>query len=225
MFLTYYSYPAQRLFRVYNPEKDAFTTEDKVDANISSFYIRGKGYENTDEDLKRYYTDLKEASKELRDHQFFDKWKQGFDYVNPFKMQSGEWMYRTHNKNVITFFNMQYSIFKNKDVYNALQPITRIEEVWSSKCFNAGLYYSIKTDHPIQSYGHDFVMFYPSRLASPKFQMPIKPGKQVKVKDLKEYGYYSPLESSDFEAGKVNSILYIIHFIYNYFLFIILLIY
>lgn len=186
MYITYFRYDGG-YFRVYDGK--TFTTIQKRPDNTNAFYVWGK-YEQTDDDLKKYYDDLKDEVEQFKNTSIFKNktFKQSFNYLDGFKRKNGIVDYASHHYNVIRFFKL----FRNKKLYDTLTSVSKIEDKWSRKCHNAGLYYTCITDKPITSYGYDFRNFYASQLASTAFKFPIKEGKEIKINDLSniKYGYY-----------------------------------
>jgi hypothetical protein len=156
---------------------------------VSAFYMYGKDYEANDKDLVRYSQDLFKSNEEYKTYHKFKGYKQRFDYFEPFKMQNGNYLYRTHDSNIINFFKL----LTNKVIYNSFEKISKVEESWMEKTYNGGLQYSVKGE--FQSYGYDFSNQYGSIMASKQFKIPRKQGKEYKLEnipevDLIEYGFY-----------------------------------
>ena len=74
---------------------------------------------------------------------------------------------------------------EGKNIWNKLknQPIQKIEAQYIEDCFNGGITKLFvepnSEDDYYECYGYDFTCFYPSMLASEKFHIPIKEGKEI----------------------------------------------
>jgi hypothetical protein len=169
---------------------------DYLPKTNSSFYMSGKKYEGNDKDLIRYSEDLYKSNEELKSYHKFQGFKQRFDYIQPFKMRDGKFLYRTHDNNIERFFKL----FTNKELYDTLKPITKTEANHMTKTYNAGLQFSVKGQY--ESYGYDFSNHYGSILASKQLKIPTKQGKEYKLDvlpsiDMIQFGYYKVLITSD----------------------------
>ena len=150
IYITYYK-TLYKQYRTYNSETKEFITMNFLPTKtVSSFYMFGK-YEANDEDLVRYSEDLYKSTEQLKTYHKFKGYKQRFDYIEPFKMRDGKYMYKNHDSNIIKFFKLLAS----ETLLNTLEPITKIEAKWMKKTYNAGLQYLFKKGQ-FQSYGYDF---------------------------------------------------------------------
>ena len=158
-------------FRAWNSKKEICYNIITLPNDISNFYL-SKGYDPTDEDLKRYGQDLYLASEELKTTKLIS-----FDYIEPLNAKNGKIYSRSHFSNIETVFKM---LSKNK--YEHHEPISNTEYNWFERCYNAGLQY---TDvGTFDCYGYDFKNYYGSILASKDFKIPNKEGRERKLNKL-----------------------------------------
>ena len=158
-------------FRAWNSKTETCYNIMTLPKHISNFNL-SKGYEPTDEDLKRYGQDLYLASEELKTSKLIT-----FDYIKPFITKDGTVCPRTHFSNIETIFKML-----SKGKYEHHIPISSIEYTWFEACYNAGLQYTdIGT---FDCYGYDFKNYYGSILASKDFKIPNREGRQYRLNKL-----------------------------------------
>ena len=139
-----------------------------------------KGYDANDDGLKKYANDIVNFCEELSDENNKKKGMITIDYLACYSDNVA--VQRTFKR----FCKRKYESLK-------LDTITYLEDKWSNKCYNAGLFYCDK-EGDYDSYGYDFKSFYPSLLASSTLLMPIKIGQEVILKELPEklqVGYYN----------------------------------
>jgi hypothetical protein len=163
---------------------------------MSKFYL-SKKYQKTDENLSIYADELILNSDELTKHYKYKKTP--FNYIQAFKMRDGNPFYKTHSYNIERFWIMNSDDAIIKEFKN--NKIGRIEAYWMKQTYNAGLIYSTKGE--FNSHGYDKSNFYGSILASDKFMIPIKEGKECILKTLPltkiKYGFYRVLIVSNDE--------------------------
>ena len=130
-----------------------------------------KGYDQTEESLRKYKADLIKWSDELKSNDFFK-----FDYLSC----------TSHFGATEIIFN----ILKKCDI-KTHDKICIKEHKWIEKCHNGGLTFCNKGEH--QSYGYDFKAFYPSIQCDSKLLIPTKEGKESileKLPDKLQLGFY-----------------------------------
>ncbi len=172
---------SQNVFRVFDGAE--LKTLIFLPLSSNNFYMT-KGYEATDEDLIRYYRDIKVASDEL----YRSDELREFNYLKEYPMQDGNMYYRSHCSNIKSIFKM-----KARTDYKNHETIDCVEDSWFEKSHNGALMFCELGEH--QSYGYDFNMFYPRILGDKKFtdlkfKIPTKRGKETILSDL-------PLEVKD----------------------------
>jgi hypothetical protein len=173
---------SQNIFRIYDGTQ--FETCNFLPMSSNVFYMT-KSYKATDEELVRYYHDIKIASDELRNSDEL----RGFNYLQEFEMQDGNMYYRSHTSNIKTIFNL-----KAQTNHKQHEEIDCVEDEWYEKCHNGGLVFLKPGEH--QSYSYDFNMFYPRLLGDKRFsdfQIPTKRGKETVLTELPatlKYGFY-----------------------------------
>ena len=139
-----------------------------------------KGYDANDDGLKKYANDIINFCEELSDENNKKKGIIPIDYLAYYSDNLA--VERTFKR----FCKRKYESLK-------LDTITYLEDKWSNKCYNAGLFYCDK-EGDYDSYGYDFKSFYPSLLASSTLLIPTKIGQEVILKELPEklqVGYYN----------------------------------
>lgn len=122
----------------------------------------------------------------------YKKSKFKFDYFdNSFKLKehNNEIYYRTHNRNVKTFFK-RLTKKQGNYIYDDFDSILYDEYKWFDNCKNCGLMYLDKKGLQKNTYGYDFKMSYPTDMASIKFQMPTKRGTEKIINSLPEQSRY-----------------------------------
>lgn len=179
-YFVYYESPKSH-YRYYDGNSYKSTTNR---AEIKSgFFEMHPSYENTDEDLKRYYDKLPEWSEQIRSK--FTKCN--FDYLSKF--------------NDMIAVEHFFLLFCKKSI-STHDDVTFTEQSWIEKCKNSGLQSCKPTDKPIKVYSYDGKGFYQMILASDEFMIPDKEGyeatldKLPKRKELK-HGYYHVKITSD----------------------------
>lgn len=172
-------------YRVWNSATEAITTCFTLPDKISKFYMSGKQYTATDEDLVRYGKDLFSATEELKTSKHFY-----FDYIKPDLISKGEkrgeYYFKSHTSNIESIFKI-----KCKGKYEKHEPIDLTEYKWFEKSYNGGLIYTDKG--VFDCYGYDFSNYYASILASDEFKIPTKPGTERKIEKLYnkiKFGFY-----------------------------------
>lgn len=179
-YIVYYK-TCSNLFHMYDGVD--IKTTSTLPKNQSSFYLT-KGYEASDDDLKRYFTDVLTASNELKK----SKELRGFDYIKPYESEN-KTIYRTHQINIERVFKLKAS----KD-WKTHQEINTTEATWFEQCYNAGLQYVELGNH--ECFGYDFSNFYARILGDERFselQIPTKQGTEQILSHLPErvpFGFY-----------------------------------
>jgi hypothetical protein len=179
-FFTYYI-NGSKMIRAYDTSTQIFSTISDLPKNKCNFYMT-KGYDATDDDLKRYAKDLYHASQEIKK----SKSLKGFDYTSPSQLDDGSLYYRNHFNNAEYLFK-----FKCKGKYEKHEPIDSIESEYMESTFNAGLMHCQEGTY--DCYGYDFSNYYASILASKDFKIPSGRGEERTLKKLPEpmkTGYY-----------------------------------
>ena len=203
-FSVYYQM-AKGQYRNYFSHTGEYSTSDEFSIEFSHFEM-AKNFECSDEGLLDYSQCLIKDANELGSWDYFQRHANPFHYIKEYIGNKFKDYKRNHNTNVVTFFKC---FFDFKKIDNDFDPIDREEALWITKCYNAGLIYSIKGES--QSYGYDYSNFYGSLMSDDKFKFPTKKGKSYKLKMLPEYryirtGFYRlKIESSDPNIKKVFS--------------------
>lgn len=168
----------------------------------SNFQLKKKELKNTNHTEKSYDEYLREKCREYanlliewRDEFYkYKKLKMKFDYFdNSFKLKehNNEIYYRTHTRNIKTFFK-RLCKKDNKYIYEDYDPVYYDEYYWFNMCKNGGLMYLRNPGKYKNCFGCDFKMSYPTDMSSIKFQMPIKKGEAKLLNKLPdEYKYIS----------------------------------
>lgn len=185
-YLVYYESPKYN-YRYYDGKKYKSTSsiaEDKV-----NFFEMHPSYENTDEDLKRYYDNMKVWSEQIQSK--FTKCS--FNYLSKF--------------NDMIAVEHFFLLFCKKHI-KSHDNITFTEQKWIEKCHNSGIQSCKPTDKAIKVFSYDGKGFYQMILASDEFMIPDKEGYETtleelpKRKDLK-HGYYKVKITSDNPDAKM----------------------
>ena len=193
---TVYYQTKDKLFKTLNYKYGIIKTIYHLPYDINRFYLT-KGYEANDTDLKRYATDLYNASNELLTTKLIN-----FEYTKEFLKRDNNYLYRSHTTNIEAIFKMA-----TKASLYTHQTITLVESNYFEKCYNAGLMYCYPGIY--NCYGYDFKMFYAEILQCKNFRIPTEPGEQVfinNIDDIKEFGFYHvEITSTDPNVNKVFS--------------------
>lgn len=171
---------------------------------VNSFYLP-KNYQLSKKEREKLTTDeyneyLENQAKKYSEliivsrEELYNYKKLGikFDYFdNTFKLKKhdNKIYYRTHNTNVKSFFKRLTKKGK-KNIYDSFDPVYYNEYKWFEKCKNCGLMYLDKKGKFNNTFGYDFKMSYPTDMASIKFQMPTKEGKETKLNKLPDNSRY-----------------------------------
>lgn len=180
MYVVYYK-TCSNLFQIYDGVD--IKTQMMLPKDKSSFYLT-KGYDATDDDLKRYFEDVMTASNELKK----SKELRGFDFIKPYETVN-KTSYRTHQINIERVFKLKAP----KD-WKTHQEINTVEAKWFEGCYNAGLQYVELGNH--ECFGYDFSNFYARILGDERFselQIPTKQGIEKTLLQLPErvpFGFY-----------------------------------
>jgi hypothetical protein len=137
-----------------------------------------KGYDATDEGLRKYKLDLIKWSEELKENDILS-----IDYLK----------YYCHYSAVEMTFKR---LCKGK--YEHFDQIDRTESKWIESTHNGGLTYCDAGTY--QCYGYDFSSFYPCMMGEFKFKMPFMKGKEVFITELNDniaLGFYRVKITSD----------------------------
>ena len=204
-FSVYYQM-ANGQYRNYFSHLREFSTSEEYSKEFSHFEMC-KGFECSDKGLIEYEQCLIKDANELASWRYFDGFDNPFHYVKEYNKENEvKFFKRNHNTNVVLFFKC-FTDFKK--IQNDYDPIDKEEEFFISRCYNAGLIYSMKGES--QSYGYDYSNFYGSLLSDDNFKFPTKKGKSYSLKSLPEYkyirtGFYRlKIESSDPNIKKIFS--------------------
>ena len=138
------------------------------------YYECQKGYKATLEGLQAYRTDFKIWVKELENEKIF--------YTK----------FENHEKAIMNIYKSKATNAK-KNI--SIESVDYTEFTYQERCSNGGLISIDKNfiNKEIDCYGYDVKKYYPYLLGKSNLQMPIKKGKEVKLKSLSfplEYGYY-----------------------------------
>lgn len=189
----------------YDYKTKDYTMTHKPYNGINSFYLSSnlqnrelmeelttEGYEvYLKEQCKKYANNLIDWRNEILS---YDGLKITFDYFDN-KLFKGEIYYRTHTRNIITFFK-RLSKKNGVSVYKDFEHVYYKEYYWFSKCKNGGLMYLRDVGDYKDTYGMDFKMSYPTDMGDIKFEMPTKSGRETYEKELPrnakdvKYGIY-----------------------------------
>ena len=137
-----------------------------------------KGYDATDEGLRKYKLDLIKWSEELKENDILS-----IDYLK----------YYCHYSAVEMTFKR---LCKGK--YEHFDEIDRTESKWIEATHNGGLTYCDAGTY--QCYGYDFSSFYPCMMGEFKFKMPFMKGKEIFITELNDniaLGFYRVKITSD----------------------------
>lgn len=205
-FFTYYP-TASSMNRIYFNDTDNFITASQIPKSTCGFFLT-KGYDTTDNDLRRYANDLYKASQDIKK----SKALKGFEYTAPYQREDGTIFYPNHHSNVQSVFKL---LCKNKGTdpdhnYQKHEPINALESQYMESTFNAGLMYC--HEGTFDCYGFDFSSYYGSILASQSFRIPTGQGEELILKSfptnmskLKTGFYRVIIESDDERVKKVFS--------------------
>jgi len=150
-----------------------------------SFHIF-KGYEATDDGLKKYAVDFQKWTTELMNNEIFK-----LDYLK----------FKTHKQAVDMMFK---KLCHGK--YEHCEPVDATEYKYIEACNNSGLRYC--KPQKCESYGYDFKAFFATILNSHEMQIPSKRGKEYNIDelDMKKLllGYYRvEITSNDESFNKI----------------------
>ena len=137
-----------------------------------------KGYDATDEGLRKYKLDLIKWCEELKENDILS-----IDYLK----------YYCHYSAVEMTFKR---LCKGK--YEHFEEIDRTESKWIEATHNGGLTYCDAGTY--QCYGYDFSSFYPCMMGEFKFKMPFMKGKEIFITELNDniaLGFYRVKITSD----------------------------
>jgi hypothetical protein len=166
-----------------------------------------KGYDTNDMELKRYATDLYNASQAIKN----SKALKGFNYTAPFQRDDRSIFYPNHHSNVQSVFKIICNNKGENPDYNYLrhEHINALESQYMESTFNAGLMYC--QEGTFDCHGYDFSNYYASILASENFRFPTGQGTEQILKKfpdmtkLKTGFYRVKIESTDERVKKVFS--------------------
>jgi hypothetical protein len=167
---------------VYFKQKDGYFRCLDIDNNNISVikrlprethrYELSKGYDATDDGLRKYLIDFNDWCDELVTYisngEIFGK--NSIEYKSKFA---------THNCAVIGTFK-RYC----KGKYEHHDKIEYLESTYMEACHNGGLTYFIGEEGNYESYGYDFSSFFATILSSEDFLIPDKRGKEVYLTEL-----------------------------------------
>lgn len=183
-------------YRIINSKTEIIETVERLPWNISTFYLT-KPYDATSEDLLRYCKDILIASEQLKTNKLI----KNFDYIQPYKKTDGTFKYQTHGINIERLFKITC-----KGKYEDHEPITPIEASYFDRCNNGGLTYCCE-EGTYNCFGYDFSNYYASILASTKFIIPFKEGKECHMNKLPpkiKFGFYNiNITSNDARFNKI----------------------
>jgi hypothetical protein len=200
-FKIWYNY--DDFYKIYNVKTDTFETTERLPEECNSYYlptnytltqkkIKKEGISIEDynlyleEQTRKYSLQIVKDAYELKtdyDKDDINSLRLKFDYFDKsikLKKHNDNIYYRTHKRNVISFFK---KLCKNPDKsykYSNFDNIGFNEYNWFKKCKNCGLMY-LKEKNTIYKnvYGYDYKMSYPTDMADISFMMPTKEGKEV----------------------------------------------
>ena len=156
-------------------KKECKTLSYSLFGKISRRYECFQGYTNDDKTvddntLKRFNADFLIWNEQLKTNPIFK-----INWLNFFSNKLA----------VCNLFMYMLISEEGKNIWNKLknQPIQKIEAQYIEDCFNGGITKLFvepnSEDDYYECYGYDFTCFYPSMLASEKFHIPIKEGKEI----------------------------------------------
>jgi len=172
-------------FRILDNATNSIITSKYQPKDINAFALF-KGYDTTDDGLRKYNEDFNTWCTELKN--------------NPFLSIVYSKYFSHHSAVEMTFKRLC------KGKYESHDSITAIEGKWSDMCNNGGLMYCDKGIH--ESFGYDGKNFYASILGSDDFKFPSKQGNEINLTELPanfdelKYGYYKVSITSQDEHFK-----------------------
>jgi len=196
-YYTYFEIGNSKNYRMWNSlTNDVFTVE-RLSNNKNQFYLPSKlGYESTDEDLIKFGQELKKDADELALDPIFAASKNSFHYIQEFQFKNGDKFYRSHNRNVMSFFNL----FSPKAIVESFENYSLTEVKYYEDCYNGSLQFCEPGTY--QSYGYDYSNQYGRCLAAKHFEFPMSQGTEKYISKLPnknkiEFGIYRVIITSN----------------------------
>ena len=178
-FLCYALENDENEYRVLSSETNIITTMKYAEwFKLQRKFFLMDGYDATDESLFKFAEDFKQYVAELKTN----------------KIYKLDILFYYGGLNTIV-----KQVFKRfaKGRYEDHEPISKVEKQWSNACYNSGLMYCDDDigDEYIESHTYDYNSMYPRVMASDKFYIPKKQGKEHYLKSLPkitdiQVGYY-----------------------------------